>query len=290
MIKTILVPVTGFASDEAALETAYLAARLFNAHIDGLHAKPQWTQVAATMITEDVAGAVADEFFAAFEQETKAFSWRAHRHFAEFLRRRSVAVADTPPAGEYISAALREVSGAVDETAIANGRVHDLIVLGRGPQAGGSYDIDPGAVVLGAGRPVLLAPGQAPENLGPTTAIAWKNTAESARAITAAMPLLLKAGRIMILAADEGKGEAETMDSAQAAALQLRWHGCTVEARFVAPGKRPAAEAVFDAAQNAGASLVVMGAYGRARLREFIFGGFTRDVLRDCPLPVLLFH
>jgi nucleotide-binding universal stress UspA family protein len=289
MIKTILVPVTGLPSDAAALETAYLAARLFDSHLDGLHVRPAWAQVAATTITEDVAGVVADEFFAAFEHETKLLAWRAHRHFTAFCRDHVLVLADAPSAESRISAALKETEGDPERTVISHARFHDLVVLGRG-NASAAYRIDPGAVLVAAGRPVLLAPSQTPENLAPTIAIAWKETAEAARAMTAAMPFLTKAEKIILVAADEGEGGARTAASAERAADYLRWHGFVAETRLVAAGGRPASEAVLEAAQESGANLLVMGGYGHARLREFIFGGFTQDVLRDCRLPVLLFH
>lgn len=290
MIKTILVPVMGLASDEAALETAYLVARLFGAHLDCLHVRAEWARFAATTITEDVAGVVADEFHSAFDAETKALRWRAHRHFTAFCRRHNVLPFDTQGARNAVSAELREITGDADATAIAEARFHDLIVLGRAAAGMGAYAIDPGALVIGAGRPVLLAPRQAPENLAPTVAIAWKETPETARAIAAAMPLLMKADKIVVLAADEGGDRAKTMRSAERSAEQLRRHGLEVKAHAIALHGRSAAETVVKAAEDNGAHMLVMGGYGRARLSELVFGGFTRDILRDCRLPVLLFH
>jgi nucleotide-binding universal stress UspA family protein len=289
MIKTILVPLTGFAGDEAALETAYLTARLFGAHLECLHVRPQWTKLAPISVTEGAGASFGDEFFAAFEQETKTLAWRAHRHFAEFCRRRNVASASGDSAST-VSATLRTLEGDPDGLVADHGRFHDLVVLGRNAASGRPYAINPAVVIISGGRPVLLAAQKQPENLAPIIAIAWKETAEAARAITAAMPLLMKAESVVILAADEGQGQTQTLSSAQRAAEHLRWHGFDAKARCVALDGQSAADAVFAAARGERADLLVMGAYGRARLREFIFGGFTQDVLRECPLPVLFFH
>ena len=78
--------------------------------------------------------------------------------------------------------------------------------------------------------------------------------------------------------------------SADALALQLRWHGIKPESFGVSAAGRTAADAVLDMARASGADMLVMGGYDHARLREFIFGGFTRQVLRECRLPVFLFH
>ena len=141
------------------------------------------------------------------------------------------------------------------------------------------------------GRPlVLLAPKQAPENLAPTIAIAWKDTAEAARAVTAAMPLLMKADKVLILAAEESGGSTASLESAKRLVQQMRWHGISAEAHHVSPAGRSVADAIAHIAQERKADLLVMGAYGHSRFRELVLGGVTRDVLRECRLPVLLFH
>jgi nucleotide-binding universal stress UspA family protein len=59
---------------------------------------------------------------------------------------------------------------------------------------------------------------------------------------------------------------------------------------LLVPGDRVTSQALFAEAAKLGADLVVMGAYGHSRTRELVFGGFTRSVLRDAPLPVLMMH
>jgi nucleotide-binding universal stress UspA family protein len=145
-------------------------------------------------------------------------------------------------------------------------------------------------LILNAGRPVLIAPARTPENLAPTIAIAWKDTAESARAITAAMPLLAKADLILVLSVEDGSGPAATMESAERAAQQLRWHGLNAEAIYVNAGDRSVVEAITKSARDNKADLIVSGGYGHSRLRELVLGGVTRDLLRESLLPRFFFH
>lgn len=84
MIKAILVPLTGAPTDDAALETAYLIARPFEAHLACLHVAPSWTEYAAHFAAANIDNTLpSTELIAAFEQDRKAIAWRAHRHFAE---------------------------------------------------------------------------------------------------------------------------------------------------------------------------------------------------------------
>jgi nucleotide-binding universal stress UspA family protein len=71
---------------------------------------------------------------------------------------------------------------------------------------------------------------------------------------------------------------------------QLDWHGFKARGHFILPAGRSVPDAVLETARTAGADLLVMAGYGHSRLREYIFGGFTRRILEGVDLPVLLFH
>jgi nucleotide-binding universal stress UspA family protein len=103
--------------------------------------------------------------------------------------------------------------------------------------------------------------------------------------------LLSKAHKLVVLTADEGTEKpARNIEAAERVARQLRRPGCPVESRLVVPAGRPVAEAILDTAKACGADILVMGAYGHSRVRELVFGGFTRHVLNTSPLPAFLFH
>lgn len=286
MFKTILVQLTGHPSDESALETAFLVARLFDSHLECLHIAPDWRAKAARAAVHDVSGPiVSQDFFADFEQEMKATRWLARLHLAEFCKRRQLSESNSKPPSGRVSVTWREISSGPSRTILHETRFYDLVVL-----AGEDGIDDLGSLILNAGRPVLVAPRQAPENLAPTIAIAWKETAESARAIVAALPLLAKADRILVLSVEDGRGSAATMESAERVAQQLRWHGLNTEAIYVNPGDRTVGEEIVKSAHDNKADLIVSGGYGHSRLRELVLGGVTRDLLHESPVPVLFFH
>jgi nucleotide-binding universal stress UspA family protein len=147
-----------------------------------------------------------------------------------------------------------------------------------------------GDVLVESGRPLLLAPSAACPNPISNVVVAWKNTATSARAVSAAMPLLARAEQIHILHVAED-GEEEGSVAGERLAAYLRRHGMKPQVGKLFVDRRDPCEVLLEAAERKlHAGLLVMGAYGHSRAREFIFGGFTRTVLHDAPLPVLLCH
>ena len=290
-MRKILVSLTGFESDTTALDTAYFVARLFDAHLDCICARPGPGQIVAGASPFEVGGAMnAAELIADLQKENELRAKNARLSFDRFCKRWDIGLADGS-AAKGVSATWQQITGDEVETTIREARYHDLVVLGRPAEATALSTNGIGAVLVGSGRPLLVAPKRSPENLAPTIAIAWKDGPEAARAVTAAAPLLAKAARIIVLTADEDDSEtSKRVASAERIAAQFRRHGTTSEARLVVPGGRALPDAVIDTAVGCGADVVVMGGYGHSRLRELVFGGFTRHVLNESRLPVFLFH
>jgi nucleotide-binding universal stress UspA family protein len=286
MLTTLLVELTGDPTDAATLETAFLTARLFEARMECVHVGSNWHQRATGAVDSDFTGAmVSGEFLATLEREAKVLAWRAHRHFSAFSRHRSLGALDVPSRIAAVSATWREFSADRRHELLRLARVHDLAVMPH------HQDINAlGSFVLNAGRPILLAPRSIPENLAPTIAIAWKNSPESARAITAAMPLLAKAEKILVLSVEDGNVAEETVASTERVVEQLSWHGFNAKAHHLIPCDQSVAATIERFARSNKADLIVSGAYGHSRLRELVLGGVTRDLLRECSLPLFLFH
>jgi nucleotide-binding universal stress UspA family protein len=110
----------------------------------------------------------------------------------------------------------------------------------------------------------------------------------TARAITAAAPLLAQAGRIVVLSVAER--ERTSREGLERFAAALGWGGVSVEAHLLSEGPSGAAETLLDAVREMRADLLVMGGYGHSQFRELVFGGFTRRVLKGADLPVLMAH
>lgn len=294
-MKTILAKIDGSENDAAVLESSYLVASLFDSHIACLYVRPDSLQLlmnAADGIglaagALPIAPQVREELLAA----DKARAETAHHAFDAYCERRHLRVTEVASVASGVSASWRELVGDPTEVTTSMGRFHDLIVLAR-PQIGGDLYVDNiGSILIACGRPLLLAASAPPKVIGTTIAIAWKETAECARAVTAALPLLVKAQKIVVLCSQEGHLDAAaTRQSGQTLVDQLRWGGLQAHVQTLADDGQPPAQAILAAAMQAGADLLVMGAYGHSRAREFIFGGVTHHVLKGAAIPVLLCH
>jgi nucleotide-binding universal stress UspA family protein len=212
---------------------------------------------------------------------------RALSAFAEFCGRERIERCEFPPAGQSIGAAFREDIGDELDRLIAHSRRHDLVVVKGGSRIDGAMGSDDvGRLVLSAGRPVLLAPA-VHARMVRRVVVAWKDTPEAARAVTAAMPVLKVAKSIYVVEASE---DDDPQAGQNGVVNHLQWHGIAAEAHRVEPRGRAAYDAVLETARALDADLLVAGAYGRSRLSEIVFGGFTEGLLEDASLPVLFQH
>ena len=164
------------------------------------------------------------------------------------------------------------------------GRAYDLIVM---PQPGALPKMQESVfetALFDSGRPVLVVPPRFNGLVGKRILFAWNGSTESARAISLAMPVLSRAESIDVLSVDgamvPGPSSSEIADS-------LRSHGLTVTSQHVKPGSRTAGQTIVDTAIAGSCDLIVKGAYTQSRLRQMIFGGMTRHLILNSPLPVL---
>ena len=169
-------------------------------------------------------------------------------------------------------------------------RAADLVICGV---AGNGSDLvdrqaDAGDLVMTCGRPVLTGPADADRLDLSRIVLAWKDTREARRAAADALPLLLKAKEVLLVQATEAGHEDPAVSLADAAEA-LRRHGVRTAVRIL-PADRPAAEAILEASVDEDAQLIVAGAYGRSRLREWAFGGVTRRLLEQKAKFVFLSH
>ncbi|TGD97690.1 universal stress protein [Methylobacterium nonmethylotrophicum] len=168
-------------------------------------------------------------------------------------------------------------------------RAADLVIVGRhGPGDGdpGPMGVSPGALLMEAGRPVLVAPPGLERLVPKRVVIAWKDTREARRAVHDALPLIAGAERVCVVAA----GPDAHHGGAEATAQYLSGHGIAATTHLLPNPALSVADELLRFCEREGADLLVMGAYGHSRLREWVFGGVTRDVLRTTSLCCLMSH
>jgi len=289
MIKTVLVHLRGMKGDAATLSAALQIARPFGAHLECLHIRPDL----AALISRTAPATMDDDtdtltkMVEQRQKESAESAQRASDAFTEFCIHERIPRGELPTGLNQISASFREDIGGEFERLTTQTRRHDLIVVKGGSTKDGGLGSDTiGRLILGSGRPVLLAP-TVPSGPMRIVVVAWKDRPEAARAVSAAMPILEKAKRIFVVTAAEDDEPPSDQDGV---VNHLHWHGLSAEAHRVEPRGRDAHDAVLETARAADADLLVAGAYGRNRLSEIVFGGFTEGLLEDASLPVLFVH
>src|SRR5258708_23475002 len=165
---------------------------------------------------------------------------------------------------------------------VLQARASDIIVVGeagRGIIADPFVQVSPSDLVMQTGRPLLVVPDVCSWLDLRSVLIAWKDTAEARRAVADALPVLRKASDITIVTIVEALADrAAALSRVKDVATWLSRHGGSASEQV--PEECGEARAQLERiASEVGAGVVVAGAYGHSRLREWILGGVTRRLV-----------
>jgi len=284
-IKSILVPITGSSVGRAALEAAFVLAREFDAHIEGLNVSTERAEIQLFRQSQLDKSAQL-EAMKAMETQAAQKVEEARRLFDDFIAQKGIDVSDDPADSRHPTVSWQVAVGRGSDVVGQVGGAFDLVVVNlptADPEQPGRETLE--AAVFNTGRPVLLAPAKMPDTLGRSIVIGWNRSIQAGRAMFAAMPFLTRAKRIQIITVTTG---AKRGPSHLDIARNLAWHGSNAQVRAIPPDQRPVGEVLLAEAADFGADLLVMGAYSESRLRERIVGGVTRQILARATLPVLM--
>lgn len=275
--KTLLAILQSEEDAGRVLDCAVPLAAHYGSHLIGLHAEALpiayvtpmgGLPIDVTIAAEETIGQRHIEMRALFERRTEA---------------------------EGISSEWRgidNVSGDSALSAIDSARSSDLVVAPqRDPDASERAFADIEALLFRTGRPVLFVPYSA-KRAGPVfrkALVAWNGSKEAARAAFDALAFLKEADSVEVLAVDAADTERQDAIVAGAAiAAALSRHGVNVTYRNENAADVPHGEVIENRIADTGVELLVMGAYGHSRVKEFFFGGVTRTILQSMPVPVLM--
>ena len=166
----------------------------------------------------------------------------------------------------------------------------DITIVGQtDPDDGRSASGLADGVVLGGGGPVLVWPyvGLC-QVIAATVLLAWNGTREAKRALADALPLLQQARKVIVFGVDR---DDRTHIPGADVSTHLAHHGARAEVRHTRTSLGiGTGDTLLSEIGDRGIGLLVMGGYGHHRLRERLFGGVTRDILREMTVPVLMSH
>ncbi len=269
-MKTILVQIDDDAGLEARLQAAFDLARAFSGHLLCL----QVTPYAAYAIGDAAMGAYPLTALV----EAVAEERRKQRDTVEQrLQQEGVSWEWWSRDGDTIDR--------IGEAA----RLADVVVMSAGPFANdaGPRLSDTGGVVIHAPVPVVAVPPQSQgfAVTGPAL-VAWNGSREAAMALRSALPLLRLAESVDILTVEEKQIDYRGRD----AAAWLSRHGVGADVIERSSGGQPIDATIRAVIAERRSAFLVQGGYGHSRLRETLFGGVTRGLLSDAPVPLVLAH
>lgn len=278
MYKTILVHVDATAASHGRVDAAIRMAMANEAHLVGT----AMTDLSGFMFPVSVMGAgmppvvfPVDDLRANADRALDQFDTQARAAgVSSFERRR---LDDEAGVGLCLQA-----------------RYADLLVVSQSrPHVAGVYSPPDTAqyVVLNCARPVLVLPeAGAGAAIGERVAVAWNGSPQAVRAIASAIPLLKRAASVHLLVIkNDGDDPVHGEQPGADMALYLARHGIKVEVDVRHSANDDGGQ-LLTFASDKGADLIVMGAFGHSRLREFVLGGVTRTALRRSPIPLWMAH
>lgn len=268
-MKSILLHVQDDPGMEARLQAALSIARATNGHVSCLHVTPISLYIASDGIT----GAYMMPNFAKALDEMEK---KVRARIEDGLK------------NEDVSWDYDHVDGDAAQEIVSRSSLADLIVLGRYHHRETRYTPITliGDVLQNARAPILVQPQDSNnfDVFGPAV-VGWNGSFEAANALRAALPLLQMASAVHIVTIEEPK---EHILPSLAASTYLSRHGVTSELHARAASVRPVEDVIKETAEVMAAGYIVMGGYGHSRAREFLFGGVTRALLKDCSIPLIM--
>lgn len=285
-VKTILLPQSaGAAATESVIEAALRLAKYFAGHLDVLYVRrsPRSLLPYATL---GVSRQMRESVLEAAEQSADTQAAGARALFETVCQRVGVPVVEKREGSDSATASWQEETGQEGTILAVRGRLADLIVL-SGPIPVSPPPEVAEAALKSTGRPVLIVPSSTEGVIANHIGVGWNGSAESARAVGAAMPYLQAAESVTIFS---GTAHPEKKPTAEDLLGYLGWHGVEAAVKVFEAHDPSVGEALLAQAHEAGIDLLVVGGYSRSRLRELILGGVTGHLLAESDIPVFMVH
>lgn len=277
MYRNLLVQIPTERSPRPAIDGSVSLAGTCGAHLDAIAVGYE----SATNVPFVAEGGAA--VAAVFELERERALERANASLAIFeveAKAAKIGYRCHATAGSFAEA--REIVG-------ANARLCDITIVSQPEPGLEMFDnLLPQEILFQAGRPVLVMPYtfHGALRIG-RIGICWDGSRLAARALWDAMPLLLKANALTIIAVNEPV-------SAEASPAKLAAHlaglGLPAKTILVQSDRSDVQPTILSIAADEGLDMLVMGGYGHSRLQETVLGGVTREMFRSMTVPTLMSH
>ena len=275
MLKDIVVNLTGGGPQDFATDYAISVAKAFGAQVTGI------AFVFDPVIPDAGLGAVSPSLIEMQRDDNARAAKDAVSRF----------VAAAKSAG--VSAETRIIDASLAGATNEFGRIarrFDIAAVGQSQREyGAAEELMIEGALFESGRPIIVVPYIQKQGLTlERVMVCWDGSRNAARAIGDAMPFLTRAKAVELVIVTEPRKIGETTGTHMAEHLVR--HGVPVNVKSISRGDIDVQSALLSHAADNGTDFIVMGGYGHSRLREFIWGGVTRNMLSAMTVPVLMSH
>jgi len=286
-MKVIMIPVADRPECKLAMDAAFALADQFSGNVVGCHLRPHRLEGVEVSRRSFLGFRRSDAVSRSMsEKQVELNRAAAAKLFSAHVGRAGFKAVKQASLGATRAAQWIEMVGSLDRLFAIVGPTSDVCIVSR-PKAAAK---GPGAdfmlaALLESGKPVIVLPQTPIKSFGKRIVIAWNQSVEAARAVSASLPLLQQAEAVQIVSAGP---ESRAGPKSTALANYLKYWGVNAK-RTKTKGRDVAAE-VAEVFRKSGADLIVMGAYSRGRFRERVFGGVTEDLLFRTGPPIFTLH
>jgi nucleotide-binding universal stress UspA family protein len=284
MLNKLLVPVRGDGKGDNVLAHAAALAHRFGSHVQLAHCRARPEDMMPFGVP--LPSFVRDQFL----KQSQVLADEVEKGMRDEMRALAakLGLSETdPPHGGTATISFVEEQGRMVDVIKSHGRLADLIVVPKPERDRNIGSNSLKAALFRTGRPVMMCPDTAdvPADIGDHLTVGWNGSIEASRAVALTMDLIAKATKVTILAGTGAEPHGATTEDL-VDYLALRSIKPEVR-RFSA--KNPGA-ALLSETKAAGATILVMGAYGDSHERETFFGGNTQTIVDDADIPVVMVH
>lgn len=283
MIKTILVPVRGDGMVATVLAHAAELAKQHHAQVNVVHcrAQPKDLMPQGVPLSEFARKVMLEQASELANRQENHLRGILHRLAADF------GLSEDPNAESAALCTFTEEQGRMADVVKHAGRLSDLIVLPKPQRERNLGQSSLKAALYGAGRPVLICPGQLQpdETFAQHVAVGWNGSLPAARAVASSLDVVQSAKRVSILTGGKVQSHGPTVDE-----LVAYYAMRGIKAEIVPFEEKDAATGLLKGCERIGASLLVIGAYSHSHETEMLFGGNTERIVDNTEMPILMAH
>jgi len=286
-IRSILMPLSSSGQTEERLRGALAVARYFGAQLDILHAQANPRQfLPKEALHMSMPAEVVKQIEYTSMQQAAAEANQIRTLLQKLCCEEGIVLVDGTDVTQPVPvASWRVVQGLRSELVAELGKVSDLLIIPQ-PRDGiptATFE----AAILRSGRPVLLVPRTMSTFKAERILVAWNGSTEAARAVGLALPLLQCASEVMIVTGNRAKACNPPPDKLKG---YLARQGVQACCQVLDNHHSSTGSALLSMANQKQTDLLVMGAFTHRRLHEQLFGGVTRHMVSNSPLPVFMAH